>query len=62
MKTATAESIDMTPTWSSLVPGFVAVLQNGTREGQDIAIRELMRLAKFADDTNAMIARKEGQE
>ena len=32
---------DITPTWSAVLPVFVAALQNGTAEGQRIAMDEL---------------------
>jgi len=46
-------TIDATPTWVSLIPVFVAVIENGSAEGRKIAIEELTRLAKFADEVNA---------
>lgn len=42
-------TIDLTPTWVSLIPYFVAAIENGTDEGRRIAIDELKRLAAFAD-------------
>ncbi len=47
------ETIDITPTWASLIPALCAVIEDGTSEGRALAIEELMRLAKFADDFNA---------
>lgn len=45
-------TIDITPTWSSLIPVIVAAIQHGTPKGRDAAIVELKRLAKFVDDLN----------
>lgn len=42
--------IDFTPTWVSLVPIFVEALRNGTTEGYTIALEELTRMAKLADE------------
>ena len=46
------KTIDMTPTWGSLMPGIIAVLQNGTPEGQGIAIAELTKAATALDAYN----------
>lgn len=45
-------TIDMTPTWSGLMPALIAVLQNGNSEGKTIARQELMRLAHEVDAAN----------
>lgn len=45
-------TIDMTPTWREIMPALIAVLQNGTHDGQDMARAELMRLADIADQLN----------
>ena len=41
--------IDVTPTWLSILPGLIAMLQNGTHESIQIASEELTRMAKLAD-------------
>lgn len=41
--------IDATPTWEGLMPALVAVIENGTGEGRETAVEELMRLARAAD-------------
>jgi hypothetical protein len=46
-------SLDLTPTWSGLLPALVACLQNGTGEGPAIAQAELARLCAFADSAIA---------
>lgn len=51
-------TIDITPTWSSLVPVIVAAIENGTPIGRTAAIEELKRLAKFADGINAASAKE----
>lgn len=46
-------TIDITPTWSALMPAFIAVLQNGKGDGPRIAAEELTRLAASVDAMNA---------
>jgi hypothetical protein len=46
------KTIDMTPTWTGLMPAFFAVFENGTEEGKKIAREELMRLAAAVDGKN----------
>ena len=49
----TVETIDITPTWSALIPAICAVIEDGSPEGRKAAKEELMRLAQLADDYNA---------
>lgn len=42
-------TIDLTPTWSGILPALLAVIENGTPEGQKIAREELQRMATLAD-------------
>lgn len=42
-------TIDLTPSWRSLIPAFIAALQDGTPTGRAMATEELYRLAGFAD-------------
>lgn len=44
---------DLTPTWAAVLPALSAVLQDGTREGQELARQELARMAEAADLWNA---------
>lgn len=46
-------TIDLTPTWSALMPALIMALTDGTHEGQRVARAELMRLAEHADAQNA---------
>lgn len=55
-------TIDMTPTWSGILPALVAVLQSGTAEGQAIALDELRRMAALADSVKRMAARADKAE
>lgn len=41
--------IDVTPTWESLIPAFVALIENGNATGRATAIHELKRLAAMGD-------------
>jgi len=48
------ETIDLTPTWESLLPVLVEVAANGTSHtGRTAAMGELMRLARIVDAQNA---------
>lgn len=46
-------TIDITPTWIGILPALIALIENGNREGRDIAVEELQKLAAYADDCNA---------
>lgn len=43
------ETIDITPTWESVLHSLLAVIENGNSEGRKTAIEELKRMAKIAD-------------
>lgn len=43
------EFVTLTPTWAGLMPALVAVLRDGTPEGQAAAEAELFRLARSLD-------------
>lgn len=44
--------IDVTPTWVNVMPGILAVLENGTKKGKELARAELMGLAHKIDAIN----------
>ncbi len=46
------KTINLTPTWSGIMPGIIQVLENGSEEGRKIAREELMSLAKQVDELN----------
>lgn len=46
--------IDLTPTWSALLPVMIAAIENGTASGRAIAIDELTRMAQIADEYVAL--------
>jgi len=48
-----SQKIDMTPTWSDVLPLMVEVIRNGEYEGVKIVKEELQRMAKAADLWNA---------
>ncbi|CAB4139955.1 hypothetical protein UFOVP408_44 [uncultured Caudovirales phage] len=50
------KTIDVTPTWTAILPLLIAAIQDGTPSGQNAATRELMRLAQMMD---ARIAQSE---
>lgn len=47
------KTIDLTPSWSALIHPMVLVLRNpdASQEAIELITEELMRLAKFADDS-----------
>ena len=45
--------IDLTPTWSEILPALLLILESGTDTGRAVAIAELKRMALLADDTMA---------
>lgn len=46
-------TIDLTPTWSGLMPAFFNVLEGGDAEGKAMAKEQLMGLALAVDRSNA---------
>lgn len=46
------KTIDMTPTWTGIMPGLLAVLEDGTETGKKLAREELMDLARKVDALN----------
>jgi hypothetical protein len=42
-------TVDLTPTWSGILPYILTVLRDGNGSGQKIALEELERMAKLAD-------------
>jgi len=55
------KKIDVTPTWSAVLPALLAVIQNGKPEAIEIAEAELKRMADAADKYNEMV-RKQSQD
>lgn len=48
------ETLDLTPTWESLIPLLVEVAANGTdAKARNQAMNELKRLARAVDERNA---------
>lgn len=44
------ELIDLTPTWTALLPVLLAVMQDGQPDGRRLARTELQRLCRMADE------------
>lgn len=42
-------TVDITPTWTTIVPILLAVLENNALQGRAAAEAELRRMAKLAD-------------
>ena len=55
------KSFDITPTWTGILPVLAAALQNGTAEGQRMAMEELKRMARLADAHVKNITSEEGE-
>lgn len=54
---ANKQTIDLTPTWESLMPMLVHVAANGsTKEGREEAAGQLLRLARIVDQHIAKLA------
>lgn len=49
------KTIDITPTWKSILPILIAGIKDGTCEGRQIAIEELARMAEAADKYNESV-------
>lgn len=43
------KTIDVTPSWESILPTLLVLLKDGNAEGQAAAERELKRMAQLAD-------------
>ena len=54
------KTIDITPTWSALIPIMVEVLKSpkANNTAKQEVVFELKRLAKIVDDQNAKIRKK----
>lgn len=46
------ETIDITPTWKDLLPAMIAIMQDGSPEGQRTTMTQLTRMAEAADRWN----------
>lgn len=46
-------TIDVTPSWESMIPVLVMLIENSNAKGRATAIDELTRLARFADSVIA---------
>lgn len=44
-----AGTIDLTPTWSGILPVLIALIRDGNEAGQASAMLELNRMAQLAD-------------
>lgn len=53
------QTIDITPTWSAILPLLLAAYEGGTFEGKHAAESELRRMAKLAD---AYVAERKGKD
>ena len=47
------EHIDLTPTWQSIMPMLISVVQDGAPKGRKNAVEEIMRLAASVDKRNS---------
>lgn len=49
------ETIDVTPTWSGLLPTLLVLLQDANEEGKKTTKKELQRMANAADNFNELL-------
>lgn len=49
----TTRTIDCTPTWEAASQIYLAVLENGTEEGKEMAREEILRMARLLDQFKA---------
>jgi tryptophanase len=52
-------TIDVTPTWESILPILLMTIENGTSRGRKVAIEELTRMAQIADKYVALSKEEE---
>ena len=45
----TTETVDITPTWSEILPALLILLKSKNANARDVATSELERMAKLAD-------------
>lgn len=53
--------IDCTPTWASLLPVYIAALEDGSEAGRVAARAELARMAEAADRYNELCKAKQNE-
>ncbi len=46
------QAVNVTPTWSAVLPMLIMAIENGPSEGSYHAIQELRRMAEIADNWN----------
>lgn len=46
------KTINITPTWTAIMPALIRVLQEGNAKGKELARLELMDLARKVDAVN----------
>ena len=44
--------IDITPSWTTVMPYMIYILTQGTEEGKQEVAKELIRLARIVDQNN----------
>lgn len=47
-------TVDLTPTWSNIVPMLVLLIEHGNSEGRRTAWDQLYKMARLADERNEM--------
>lgn len=47
------DTIDLTPTWTAIMPAIIDILIHGNEDGRKTAREELMDLAKKVDAMNS---------
>lgn len=52
------KTIDITPTWEAVMPLMIATLESGTEQAKEGIVKELYKLARFADAVNTANKKK----
>lgn len=55
------ETVDITPTWSEMVPVLLRLLHSDTHSAREVAIVEMHRMARLADKMKAHLNSLENQ-
>jgi len=55
-------TVDVTPTWTGLMPAFIHIIESGDEEGRKLVGKELYRMAKLLDEARALLEAKENDD
>lgn len=55
------KTIDLTPTWSEILPTLLIILRDASPKGQSSAVEELKNMARAADMWNEHVKKSESK-